>query len=111
MDQLFKNSNSSKFEFIKADIADRKFTEDLFLNSDFDTVINLAAQAGVRYSLEDPHAYVDSNLVGFVNILEGCRHSDIRHLVFASSSSVYGMNTKQPFSTQDHEPRHMNPIH
>jgi UDP-glucuronate 4-epimerase len=73
----------------------------LFEQHRFDVVVNLAAQAGVRYSIDNPHSYVDSNLVGFVNILEGCRHSKVKHLVYASSSSVYGMNTKQPFSTAD----------
>jgi len=71
------------------------------VDNQFDAVINLAAQAGVRYSIENPHAYVDSNLVGFVNVLEGCRHSKVKHLIYASSSSVYGMNAKQPFSTGD----------
>ncbi|BBI68851.1 hypothetical protein PKHYL_30420 [Psychrobacter sp. KH172YL61] len=73
----------------------------MFAENNFDIVINLGAQAGVRYSIENPHAYVDSNVVGFVNILEGCRHHNIKHLVYASSSSVYGMNVKQPFSTDD----------
>jgi UDP-glucuronate 4-epimerase len=71
---------------------------DIFSTHKFDIVVNMAAQAGVRYSLENPHAYVDSNLVGFVNLLEGCRHHHVRHLVFASSSSVYGANTRMPFS-------------
>ena len=101
LDEINKHPNSSNFEFIKADIANRKLMEELFASNKFDAVINLAAQAGVRYSIENPHAYVDSNLVGFINILEGCRHSKVKHLVFASSSSVYGMNVKQPFSTQD----------
>ncbi|MEO0848131.1 MAG: NAD-dependent epimerase/dehydratase family protein, partial [Cyanobacteria bacterium J06648_1] len=79
----------------------RLLTAELFQAHNFDVVINLAAQAGVRYSLENPHAYVDSNLVGFTNILEGCRHGDIQHLIFASSSSVYGKNTKVPFATED----------
>ncbi len=92
---------SSNFEFIKADISDRDLMEELFSDNQFDVVVNLAAQAGVRYSLENPHAYVDSNLTGFVNILEGCRHSKVRHLVYASSSSVYGMNVKQPFHIND----------
>ena len=74
---------------------------DLFASSDFDVVVNLAAQAGVRYSIENPSAYVDTNLVGFGNILEGCRHQKIDHLVYASSSSVYGSNTKLPFSETD----------
>jgi UDP-glucuronate 4-epimerase len=86
------------FTLAKLDLTDRSGLEKLFHNHRFDVVVNLAAQAGVRYSLENPHAYVDSNLVGFVNILECCRHTDVKHLVFASSSSVYGANTKMPFS-------------
>lgn len=101
LDEIDKHPKSSNFEFIKADISDRAFMEQLFADYSFDIVVNLAAQAGVRYSLENPHAYVESNLVGFVNILEGCRYSKVKHLVYASSSSVYGMNTKQPFSTED----------
>ncbi|MDO8591382.1 MAG: NAD-dependent epimerase [bacterium] len=88
-----------KFEFM--DIADRPAIADLFEREKFDRVVHLAAQAGVRYSLQNPHAYVDSNLVGFVNILEGCRHNGVRHLVYASSSSVYGGNTKMPFTESD----------
>ena len=87
-----------KFTFFKMDLCDRKDFEKNLENSSFDVVVNLAAQAGVRYSLENPHAYVDANLAGFVNVLEYCRHSDVKHLVFASSSSVYGANTKMPFS-------------
>ena len=83
---------------LKLDLADRNGLNELFHKNHFDVVVNLAAQAGVRYSLENPHAYVDSNLVGFVNILECCRHNDVKHLVFASSSSVYGANTAMPFS-------------
>jgi UDP-glucuronate 4-epimerase len=83
------------------DLADREKMAALFADRRFDAVVNLAAQAGVRYSLENPLAYVDSNLVGFANVLEGCRHSGVRHLVFASSSSVYGANTKMPFSVHD----------
>jgi UDP-glucuronate 4-epimerase len=101
LDEINKHSNSSNFEFIKADISDKELIEEIFVKHKFDVVVNLAAQAGVRYSLENPHAYVDSNLVGFVNILEGCRNYKVGHLVFASSSSVYGMNIKQPFSTKD----------
>lgn len=101
LDEIAKHSKCSNFEFVKADISDRAFMEQLFSDNSFDVVVNLAAQAGVRYSLENPHAYVDSNLVGFVNILEGCRHSKVKHLVYASSSSVYGLNVKQPFSTED----------
>lgn len=89
------------YQFIKLDLADRQSVALLFKEHQFDIVINLGAQAGVRYSIENPHAYVDSNLVGFVNILEGCRHNTVKHLVYASSSSVYGMNVKQPFSTDD----------
>mgnify|MGYP001365646376 FL=1 len=87
-----------EFTFHKLDLVDRKGIEKLFSENNFDYVVNLAAQAGVRYSLENPHAYVDSNIVGFLNILEGCRNNDIKHLVFASSSSVYGANTMMPFS-------------
>ena len=86
---------------IRASIEDRAAMEDVFRTHRPDRVVNLAAQAGVRYSLENPHAYVDTNLVGFVNILEGCRHNGVEHLVFASSSSVYGANTKMPFSVHD----------
>jgi UDP-glucuronate 4-epimerase len=91
----------STFRFIRADIADRKAMAALFTEERPDIVVNLAAQAGVRYSLENPHAYVESNLVGFMNILEGCRHQSAKHLVFASSSSVYGANTRMPFSVHD----------
>lgn len=89
------------FKFIKLDLADREAIANLFADNNFDIVVNLGAQAGVRYSIENPNAYIDSNIVGFVNILEGCRHHHIKHLVYASSSSVYGMNIKQPFSTKD----------
>lgn len=89
------------YEFVKIDISDEEALKSFFDKNSFDIVINLAAQAGVRYSLENPRAYVDSNLVGFANILECCRHAKIGHLLFASSSSVYGMNTKQPFSVED----------
>ena len=89
------------FTFEKLDIADRDGVARLFRDNKFDAVMNLAAQAGVRYSLVNPAAYVDANLVGFGNLLEGCRHSKVGHFVFASSSSVYGANTKQPFSEHD----------
>ena len=89
------------FRFVKMDVADRPGMETLFASEKFDKVIHLAAQAGVRYSIQNPNAYVDSNLVGFVNILEGCRHNKVQHLVYASSSSVYGGNTKMPFSEHD----------
>jgi len=101
LDEISKNLNVSNFEFIKLDIANRILMEELFATHNFDTVVNLAAQAGVRYSMENPHAYIDSNIIGFINILEGCRHSRVKHLVYGSSSSVYGMNTKQPFSVND----------
>src|SRR5665647_397237 len=89
------------FRFVKMDVADRQCMAQLFAAEKFDRVIHLAAQAGVRYSLQNPHAYIDSNLVGFINILEGCRHAEVQHLVYASSSSVYGGNTKMPFSEHD----------
>ena len=90
-----------RFKFVRINLADKKSMDELFRDEGFDVVVNLAAQAGVRYSLVNPQSYVDSNLVGFVNILEGCRHTDVKHLVFASSSSVYGSNTKMPFSVHD----------
>jgi len=89
------------FSHVNIDLSDRKAVETLFVKHKFDAVVNLAAQAGVRYSLINPHSYVDTNIVGFVNILEGCRHSGVKHLVYASSSSVYGANTKMPFSVHD----------
>ena len=92
---------SAEFEFLEMDLADREAIAELFAAEKFDLVINLAAQAGVRYSLENPRAYSDANLTGFLNILEGCRHNKPKHLIFASSSSVYGMNTKTPFSVSD----------
>lgn len=94
-------STPETFTFIKLDLANREGMSDIFSTYQFDTVINLGAQAGVRYSIDNPNAYIDSNVVGFVNILEGCRHHDIKHLIYASSSSVYGMNIKQPFTTAD----------
>lgn len=89
------------FTFINADIANREAIAQLFETEKFDRVIHLAAQAGVRYSIENPHAYADANLVGHLNILEGCRQTKVKHLVYASSSSVYGLNSKTPFSTSD----------
>ncbi|MBF0585516.1 NAD-dependent epimerase [Prosthecochloris sp. N3] len=89
------------FRFIRMDIADRGAMENLFEVERFDRVVNLAAQAGVRYSLQNPHAYIDSNIQGFINILEGCRHHHVDHLVYASSSSVYGANETMPFSVHD----------
>lgn len=97
-DRLKQLENFDKFTFIKMDLADRDEMAKLFKEQQFNRVMNLAAQAGVRYSLQNPMAYVDSNLVGFANILEGCRHNNVEHLVYASSSSVYGANTDMPFS-------------
>jgi len=97
-DRLSRLVEQPKFQFHKIDLADRAALPALFAQGNFDIVVNLAAQAGVRYSLVNPQAYVDSNLVGFVNILEGCRHHGVKHLVYASSSSVYGANTHMPFS-------------
>ncbi|KAB8147373.1 NAD-dependent epimerase [Raoultella planticola] len=92
---------SPLFSFHKIDLADREGMAELFASEKFDRVIHLAAQAGVRYSLENPHAYADANLIGYLNILEGCRHNKVQHLLYASSSSVYGLNRKMPFSTDD----------
>jgi UDP-glucuronate 4-epimerase len=91
----------ASFRFIKGDISDRMAMEDLFEAERFHRVINLAAQPGVRYSLKNPHAYIQSNVVGFANLLEGCRHNGVEHFVYASSSSVYGANTRLPFSVDD----------
>lgn len=99
--RLLQLQQHQNFSFVQADLADRQCIADLFSKELFDGVIHLAAQAGVRYSLMNPQAYVDSNLVGFVNILEACRHHQIGHLVYASSSSVYGGNTKIPFEETD----------
>lgn len=98
LDILKRQSN---FTFANLDLANRSATKSLFAEHRFPVVIHLAAQAGVRYSLQHPHAYVDANIEGFINVLEGCRHNDCKHLLFASSSSVYGANTKLPFSVQD----------
>ena len=99
--RLKQFDGAPRFWSIKLDLADRAATAALFAAEKFPYVIHLAAQAGVRHSLTDPHAYVDANLQGFANVLEGCRHQDCRHLVFASSSSVYGANTRLPFRTTD----------
>jgi UDP-glucuronate 4-epimerase len=101
LDRLALLEPSPAFRFVKLDVADRAGMEALFAAEKFDRVVHLAAQAGVRYSLQNPHAYVESNLVGFMNILEGCRYNKVEHLVYASSSSVYGGNTKMPFSEHD----------
>ncbi len=100
-DRLSQLKDHPNFTFHQIDLADNAAMEALFQQNQFDVVVNLAAQAGVRYSLTHPHAYTTSNVVGFTNILEGCRHSQVKHLVFASSSSVYGANTKVPFSVHD----------
>jgi UDP-glucuronate 4-epimerase len=97
-DRLAQLEGHPRFSFARLDLADRARMERLFSENPFDVVVHLAAQAGVRYSLQNPQAYIDANIVGFMNILEGCRHHGVRHLVFASSSSVYGANTKMPFS-------------
>lgn len=99
--RLAQLGNESRFSFVRADLADRETMAALFARHRFSEVVHLAAQAGVRHSIEHPHSYVDSNLQGFLNVLEGCRRCGCRHLVYASSSSVYGANTKLPFSVQD----------
>jgi UDP-glucuronate 4-epimerase len=98
--RLVQSSKYSGYRFIQLKLEDAQGVNELFQQEQFDTVINLAAQAGVRYSLENPKAYVDSNIVGFVNILEACRHNGVKHLSYASSSSVYGLNETRPFSVQ-----------
>ena len=100
-DRLARLRPQAGFRFVRLDVADREGMARLFAAEGFDRVIHLAAQAGVRYSLKNPHAYVEANLVGFMNVLEGCRHHRVQHLVYASSSSVYGGNTKMPFSEHD----------
>ncbi len=100
-DRLAQLENRDRFSFAGIDLADREAMQALFREHKFTVVVNLAAQAGVRYSLENPHAYVQSNLVGFANVVEACRHNGVEHLVYASSSSVYGANTRMPFSTHD----------
>jgi len=99
--KLISSNKYPKHKFIKMDLADKQTMEELFKTQKFDAVCNLAAQAGVRYSIDNPDAYIQSNIVGFVNILECCRHYGVQNLCYASSSSVYGLNTKQPFSTTD----------
>ncbi|MEM9905649.1 MAG: NAD-dependent epimerase [Cyanobacteria bacterium P01_D01_bin.44] len=100
-DRLSQLTSQAKFTFDQIDLADREAIAQLFATQAFDYVVHLGAQAGVRYSLKNPHAYADSNLLGFINILEGCRHAQVSHLVYASSSSVYGANRKVPFATAD----------
>ena len=99
--RLARHINDPNYTHIRMNLEDREEMSQLFAEQKFECVVNLAAQAGVRYSIDNPLAYVDSNLVGFAHVLEGCRHNSVRHLVYASSSSVYGLNTKQPFSTSD----------
>lgn len=99
--RLERLQSCDRFKFIKLEIADRVAVEALFAQEKFQRVMHLAAQAGVRYSITHPHVYINSNIVGFINILEGCRHNAVEHLAYASSSSVYGANTKMPFSVHD----------
>jgi len=99
--RLAQLTSHGNFTFYKLDLSGKDALENVFLKKEFDVVVNLAAQAGVRYSLKNPQAYIDSNIIGFTNILECCRHNEVKHLVFASSSSVYGANTKMPFSVHD----------
>jgi UDP-glucuronate 4-epimerase len=99
--RLAQIESHDNFEFVQLDLEDRTGVADLFKNKKIDKVVNLAAQAGVRYSIENPLSYIDSNIVGFTNILEGSRHNNIKHLVYASSSSVYGLNTTMPFSVHN----------
>lgn len=99
--RLARIQSQPNFRFIKLDLADRPAIAELFAHEGFDRVIHLGAQAGVRYSIDNPHAYADANLVGHLNVLEGCRHTGVGHLLYASSSSVYGLNRKTPFSTDD----------
>ncbi|PHS06002.1 MAG: NAD-dependent epimerase [Kordia sp.] len=98
---FLNESSNGSFKFIRIGLEDRDNLTEIFKNNNFDTVCNLAAQAGVRYSIENPHTYVESNIVGYINLLENCRNFQIKHLVYASSSSVYGLNEKIPFSTKD----------
>ncbi|QND61874.1 NAD-dependent epimerase [Mesorhizobium huakuii] len=100
--QEFNKTNNSGFHFIRANLADRAAVKSCFAEHNFDRVIHLAAQAGVRFSLENPHAYVESNIIAFTNIIEACRHASVAHLTYASTSSVYGANTNMPFS--EHRP-------
>ena len=105
--EIAKKSVANKYTFVKGNLADKALIDELFANNDFEIVVNLAAQAGVRYSISNPDAYIESNIIGFYNILEACRHSydggkrGVQHLVYASSSSVYGSNKKVPYSTDD----------
>lgn len=100
-DKVVVSPSNNNLQFIKTDLENRSVVHHLFEEEDFDAVVNLAAQAGVRYSLKDPYRYIDSNITGFLNLLEGARHHSVQHLIYASSSSVYGGNTNMPFSTED----------
>ncbi len=99
--RLVKSEQHLNYQFVEADLQNHTLLTGLFQSEKFDIVVNLAAQAGVRYSIENPHSYVESNITGFLNILEGCRHNNVKHLIYASSSSVYGTNEKMPFKTSD----------
>lgn len=99
--ELIESEDNTQLKFIKTDLENRAALLDIFDTQNIDVVVNLAAQAGVRYSLKDPHRYIESNIMGFLNILEGARHYSVKHLIYASSSSVYGANTNMPFSTSD----------
>ena len=99
--ELIQSDSFDNFQFVKADLCEKDYLNNLFQQEQFDHVINLAAQAGVRYSVENPQVYIDANIQGFLNILEACRHYPVKHLVYASSSSVYGSNSKMPFSVHD----------
>ena len=99
--RLARLTDKVGFKFVRMSLEDKDDIEQLFATEKFDKVVNLAAQAGVRYSLENPHAYIESNIVGFMNVLEGCRHNKVKHLAYASSSSVYGANETMPFSVHD----------
>ena len=101
IEELALNAKPSTFSFVRGDLADKALIDRLFAEHHFDIVVNLAAQAGVRYSIENPDAYIQSNVIGFYNILEACRHNPVQHLVYASSSSVYGGNKKVPFAVED----------
>ena len=101
LDEMNSKQSAVNYQFVKGSIAERELINKLFEEYKFDIVVNLAAQAGVRYSIDNPDVYIESNIIGFYNILEACRHHPVRHLVYASSSSVYGGNTKIPFSTDD----------
>ncbi len=101
LETLSRKQSAVSYKFVKGDLADKALIDKLFADNHFDIVVNLAAQAGVRYSIENPDAYIQSNMIGFYNILEACRHNPVEHLVYASSSSVYGGNKKVPFSTDD----------